>query len=115
MNKAKLESLLETNDILRADGIRAPERFVKVFAVPTAKLSGAVIDVIEWTTALEDALELAKLADVATRIQWDFNVGTQTEPDLIRLMLYVAGNNLMSALAQLVNEARANRPQPTRY
>src|SRR5215213_5611189 len=103
--------LLETDDVLRANGICAPERFVKVFAVPAAELGSAVIDIVEWTTALKYALELAKLADVAACVKRDFNVGAEAEADLIRLMLYVAGDDVMPALAQLIDEARADRAQ----
>ena len=111
MNKTKLETLLKANDVLRADRVCLPERFVEVFAVPAAKLGSAVIDVIEWTTALEDALKLAKLADVTARVKRDFDVRTQAEANLVRLMLYIARDDVMLALAQLGDEARANRSE----
>ena len=111
MNETKFEALLQTDDVLGADGVRAPERFVEVFAIPAAKLGRAVVDVVEWTTALEDALELAKLADVATCVKRNLDVGAQAEAYLVGLMLYVAGDDVVPALAQLVDEARPNRTQ----
>src|SRR4051794_5224537 len=105
MNQTKLQTLLKTNHVLRADRIRAPEGFVEVFAVPATKFGGAVIDVIKWTTALEDAFELAKVADVATRVKRELDVGAQAEADLVGLMLQIAGDDVMTALAKLFDEA----------
>src|SRR5687768_18523069 len=86
--------------VLRADHIRSPERLVKILAVPAAKLGRAVIDVIEWTTTLEDALQLSKLAHVAARVQRHFNVSTQTETNLIRLVMKIARDDMVTAAAQ---------------
>ena len=115
MDETKLETLLEADDVLRAHRVRVPERFVEVFAIPAAELGGAVIDVVERATAFENALELAKLAHVATRVKRDFDIRAQAETYLVGLMLYVAGDDVMPAPAQLTNEPRAHRPQPARY
>src|SRR5215203_2299253 len=105
MYEAKLETFLESNDVLRADGIGAPEGFVEVFAVPTAEFGSAVIDVVEWTTTFEHALKLAKLADIATRVEWSFDVGAQAEADLVVLMLQITGDDVMTAPAKLGDQA----------
>src|SRR5215213_6674847 len=99
MDEAKLQTFLEADGVLRADRVCLPERFVEVFAVPAAEFGGAVIDIVEWTTALEDALKLAKLAHVAARVKRDFDVRAQAEADLVGLVLYVAGDDVMTAPA----------------
>src|SRR5262249_36313762 len=111
VNESKLQALLQTNDVLGANSVRAPESFVKVFAVPTSKLSGAVIDIIEWTTTFEHTLDLSKLADVATRVKRHFNIRAQTEADLIGLMWQVARDDVMTAAAQFSDQARADRAE----
>ena len=70
-----------------------------------------MIDVIEWTTAFEDAFELAKLAHVATRVERDFDIGAQAEADLISLVWQVAGDDVMTSLAQFGDQTRADRAQ----
>ncbi len=74
-----------------------------------------MIDVIEWTTTLEHTLELSKLANITTRVEWHFDVSAQTETDLVRLVLKIARNNVMPAVAQLVDQARTDRSQPACY
>ena len=108
MYETKLQPLLKTDDVLRADRIRAPERFVEVLAIPATEFRRAVVNVIKWTTVFEDAFELAKLADVATCVKRELDVGAQAEADLVGLMLYVAGDDVMAATAELVYKARAD-------
>src|ERR1700741_1769109 len=98
MNKTKLQTLLKPDDVLRTDGVRAPQRFVKVFTIPATKFRGTVIDVIEWTTAFEYTFKLAKLAYITTRVERHFNVRAQTEPNLVGLMVQVAGDDVMAAV-----------------
>src|SRR5690349_8986280 len=115
MNQAKPQAFLQADDVLRADRVRLPQRFVKVFAIPTAKLCRAVIDIIERSTALEHTLQLSKLADVATRVERHFHIGAQAKTDLIRLVLQVARDYMMSPPAQLLDEPRSDRPESARY
>src|SRR5690242_15683468 len=111
VDEPKLQTLLQTNDVLRADGIGAPEGLVKVFAVPTTEFSGAVIDVVEWTTAFEHTFDLPELAHVATRVKRYFDVGAQAETDLVGLMGQVAGHDVMTTPTQLGNQPGADRAQ----
>jgi len=115
MNQSKLKPFLQSNDVLGANGIRSPQRFVEVFTVPTTKLGSAVIDVIKRPTPFEDTLELAKVSDITTRIQRDFDVGTQAETDLVRLVMKIAGNDMMTALAEVRDETRSDRPESAGY
>src|SRR2546426_11996032 len=46
-NEAELVSFLETNHVLRADGVGLPEILVKVLAVPTAILGSQVENAVE--------------------------------------------------------------------
>src|SRR5689334_20833150 len=115
MNQAKLQTLLQTNDVLRADRVCAPKRFVKVFAVPAAKLRGAMVDVIEWTAAFKHAFQLPELAHVAARIERHFNIGPQTEANLIGLMVQIARDDVMTALTQFADESRADSSQASGY
>jgi hypothetical protein len=115
VNETKLAALLKTDDVLCAHRIRAPERFVKVFAVPAAELGGAVIDVIEWATALEHALDLPKLADVATRVERHFDVSPQAEADLVGLMRQIARDDVMTAATQLGDQAGADGSETAGY
>src|SRR6185369_17087417 len=112
MDESKLQTLLEPDDVLGSNRVRAPEGFVEVLAIPAAEFSGAVVDVIEWATALEDALQLAKLAHVATCVERYFDVSAQAEADFVRLMMQIAGDDVMPALAQLSDQAGADRSQP---
>src|SRR5215213_2285304 len=108
MNETKLEALLKANDVLRADRICAPQRLVKVLAVPTAKLRGAMVNVIERTTAFENPFQLAKLAHVAARVKRHFDVGAQAETNLIRLMVKIARDNVVAAITKLRDEPGSN-------
>jgi hypothetical protein len=99
VDETKLQTFLKTDDVLSADRVRAPERFVEVFAIPAAEFSGTVVDEVEWATAFEDALELAKLADVAACVKREFDVSAEAETDLVGLVLYVAGDDVMATLA----------------
>ena len=101
--------------MLRADRVGAPQRFIEVFAVPTSKLRGAMIDVIKWTTPLEDTFQLPKVAHITTRIQRHFHIGTQTKTDFIGLMLKVARNNMMPTPAELRDETRSDSSESARY
>src|SRR5207302_1574062 len=105
VDETKLKTLLQADHVLRADRVRAPQRFVKIFAVPATEFCGAVIDVIEWATAFENALQLTKVADIATRVKRQFDVSTQTKADLVRLMLKIAGDGVMSASPELCDES----------
>jgi hypothetical protein len=67
-----------------------------------------VIDIIEWTTAFEDAFQLAKLAHVAARVERRLDVGAQTETDFVGLVVKIAGDDVMVAGAKLFDEARAD-------
>ena len=49
-----------------------------------------------------------KLADVAARVERYFNIRAQTKADFVVLVMEIAGNNVMAALAQFVNQTRAN-------
>src|SRR6185503_20099909 len=109
MNQSKLETLLKTNNVLGAHRVGAPEGFVEVFAVPAPKLGRTVIDVVEWTTPFEHALDLSKLAYIATRIERHFDVGAQTEAYLIGLMRQITRDDVMTAIAELCDQARADR------
>src|ERR1051326_1385142 len=93
MNQTKLQALLQTDDVLRTDSVRAPEGFVKVFAVPTTEFSRAVINVIKRPTAFEYTLDLPELADIAARVKRHFDVSAQAEANLIGLMWQVAGHD----------------------
>src|SRR5690349_9861307 len=115
MDQSKLQAFLQADDVLRPDRVRLPQRFVKVLAIPTAKLRRAVIDVIERPAAFKNTLQLAKLAHVATRVKRHFDIGAQTKPDLIRLMMQVARDNMMSPPAQLLNEARSDSSESASY
>jgi predicted double-glycine peptidase len=68
-----------------------------------------VIDVVEWTTAFEHALDLPKLAYITTRIKRHFDVGAQTEAYFIGLMWQVTRDDMMAAITKLGNQASANR------
>jgi hypothetical protein len=109
MYETKLETLLQPDDVLRADGVRAPQRFVKVFAVPATKFRCAVVNEIKWATALEHTLELAEFTDVTTRVKRHFDVGSQAEPDLVGLVLQIAGNDVMTAAAKFADQPSSNR------
>jgi hypothetical protein len=67
-----------------------------------------VVDVIEWTTTFVHTLDLAKLADVATCVKRGLDVCAQAEADLVGLVLQVAGDDVMTAPAQLGDQACAD-------
>ena len=115
MNKTKLKTLLKPNHILRADRICAPEGLVEVFAIPATEFGSAVIDVIKWTTPFEDALQLAEVGNVATRVQRQLDVGTQAEADLVGLMLQIARDDMMTALTKLFDKAGADCAETACY
>jgi hypothetical protein len=115
VDETKLKPLLKTNHVFRADCIRAPEGFVEVFAVPATEFGGAVIDVFEWTTAFEDAFELAKVADIAAGVKRKFDVGAEAEADLVGLMMKITGDDVMTALAKLFDEAGADCAETACY
>jgi hypothetical protein len=112
--EAKLQPLLKSDNVLRADRIRTPQSFVEVFPIPATKFGGTVIDVIKWTTPFEYAFELPKFADVTTRIEWYFYVGTQAEADFVWLVLQITGDDVMTAIAELGNQAGTNSPEAAR-
>src|ERR1051325_935482 len=99
MYQAKFKPFLQTNHVLRADGIRAPQRFVKVFAVPAAEFRGAVVNIIEWTATFEHPFQLAKVADITAGIKRHFDVRAQAKADLIWLMLHITRNDMMASRA----------------
>src|SRR5437016_5777444 len=103
MDEPEFQSLLQANNILRADGVGAPEYFIKIFAVPAPELCSAMIDVIERPHALDNSLDLPELADIAPGIGWNDAVCFQTVADLIWLVVKVARNDMMPARAQLLN------------
>jgi hypothetical protein len=115
MYQSKLQSLLQSYDVFGADGIRAPKRFIKVFAVPATKLGSAVIDEIKRTTTFEHAFQLAKLAHITARVKWHLHIRSQAETDFIRLVVQVAGDDMVTALPQLADQACADSPQTARY
>src|SRR6185369_11273756 len=115
MDESKLQTLLESDDVLGSNRVRAPEGFVEVLAIPAAEFSGAVVDVIEWAAALEDAFQLAKLAHVATCVERYFDVSAQAESDLIGLMMQIAGDDVMPTPAQLSDQPGADSSKATRY
>jgi len=73
-----------------------------------------VIDVIKWTATFEHALELAKFAYVTTRIERYFYVGAQAKPDFVSLVLKITGDDVMTAITKLGNQAGADSPQAAR-
>jgi hypothetical protein len=73
-----------------------------------------VIDVIKWTATFEHALELAKFADVTTRIERYFDVGAQAKADFVRLVLKITGDDVIAAIAELGNQAGADSSQAAR-
>ena len=115
MDESKLQALLKPDDVLGSNRVRAPEGFVEVLAIPAAEFSGAVVDVIEWAAALEDAFQLAKLADIATCVERYFDVSAQAEANFVGLVMQIARDNVMTAATQLGYESRADRSQAPGY
>src|SRR5438477_820466 len=97
MNQPEFQALLQTDDIFCAHRIGSPQRLVKIFAVPAAEFSSTVIDKIEGPQGIDDALDLAKFAYVATSIQRLVHVSSNGEPDLVRLVGNVAGDHMMTS------------------
>src|SRR6185436_2581523 len=60
-------------------------------------------------------LNLTKVPDIASRIQRHFDIGAQAEADLIRLVLKIAGDDVMPAPAELRDETRSDGPESARY
>ena len=106
---------LQPYQVLGADGVGAPQRLVEVLAVPAAELGGAVVDVVEGTTALDDALDLPELAHVTARVQRHFHVGAQAEADLVRLVVQVAGHHMVAAGAEIRDEAGPHGAEAARH
>jgi hypothetical protein len=115
VNQAKPQPLLQTNHVLGANRIRAPERLVEILAIPAAKLRRAMVDVVKRTAALKDAFQLPEFAHIAARIQRYLDVGTETETNFVRLVVKIARDNVMPSSAQLGYESRADRSQSTGY
>src|SRR3954463_513253 len=107
MNQSEFKTLLQANDILRADCVGSPKCLVEVFTIPTAEFSSTVIDVIERPQALNHALDLPKLPDVTTCIERLCYIGANREPDFIRLVGNVGGHDVMPSLAQVGHDPRA--------
>jgi hypothetical protein len=60
-----------------------------------------MVDVVKRTAALKDAFQLPELAHIAARIQRHLDVGTETETNLVGLVVKIARDDVMSAAAQL--------------
>ena len=65
MDQAKAPLLLQSQEVLGAHRVRAPQLLVKVLAVPASKLGGQVIHHLERPHLVEDAGNLADVAHVA--------------------------------------------------
>src|SRR5882724_13015607 len=113
MNQAKLQSLLQPDHVLRADDVCAPQRLVKVFAIPPAKLRSAMIDIIKRPGALEHPFDLPEFANITACIEGRLDVSAQTEAKFVRLMVEVTRNDVMPARSQFCDQSRTNRSQPT--
>ena len=109
VDQPKPQTLLQADHVLRADGVGLPQPLVEVLAVPPAELSGAVIHIVERPHSLEDALDLPELADVAARVERRRHVGPDAEAHLVRLVVEVAGDDLVAAAPQLRDEPGSNR------
>ena len=108
MNQSKLKPFLQSNDVLGANGIRSPQRFVEVFTVPTTKLGSAVIDVIKRPRLFEYAFELTEFTYIAASVERCLNIGPQAEADLIGLMGEVTRHNMVAPAAKLAYQSGAN-------
>jgi hypothetical protein len=113
--ETKFQPLLKSDNILGADCIRAPQRLIEIFAVPTSEFRSAVIDVIKRPTPFEDTLELAKVSDITTRIQRDFDVGTQAETDLVRLVMKIARDDMMPAVTEFRDQTCSDGSKSASY
>src|ERR1700737_5069411 len=63
----KTSLLLQTNQVLRPDRVRAPHRLVEILAVDPAELGGSVVDKIKGHL-LENVLQLPVLAHVGPKV-----------------------------------------------
>jgi hypothetical protein len=109
VNQTERETFLQANEVLGANGIGAPQRFVEVFSTPAAKLGSAVIHIIKGAEAFHDTLQLSELSHIASGIERRAYVDGDGEPDFIRLVREVAGNYVVPACSKEGNQSGANR------
>ena len=70
-----------------------------------------MIDVIKWTQALEDPLDLTKLTYVTASVMRLFDVGAlELEANFVGLMIEITRDNMMAARTQLRDQSCTDYP-----
>jgi hypothetical protein len=109
MDKPELVPFLKTNHVLGPYGIGPPQALVEVLAIPTPKLCGRVIHKVERAESFDYSFNLSKLSYVAPRIRRCAHIGAKRESRFIFAVSPVAGDNPMTAIAKLFDQARTDR------